>query len=595
MKTPNEVRVGIVVILALAVLLGGYFALKGTAWGAQKYYLKLDGAALISEGSDVRLQGVKIGTVQNVALDEQTQQPVLTLAIRGHEPQYSLYRSYKYAVRSNGIIGENYVDIQGAPKSGDATYTANDTSQIILAKSGGGLLDAGGAADQLTKDVSETLKNMNVTLDRLNTGVLSSGNQMKFAKALDGVAKLTANASKSFGANGVKVGLGDPQAQRALNATFNNAAIAANEAALAARDVRRLTNAAGGVLQQSSGVIGEAGGVLRDNRKQLNTLLVSLDRTTRNAADTVESVNFILKESNLDKSMKEISGSLERSARNVEDTTESFKGLGGEETQKELRTTLTALRESSEALRDTANSIKTFVADDDSKGQIKGTLTTLNTTAQTLAQTSENLRDATAGIKNIFGDTKVQDDVKAIPAELRRTLEATTSTAERLNNVLGGRRRSRDAAQTGDVEGTGNAGEDGRQGALLGGINFTARHLDKGENKNFGDIGFQTELFGGPFRVGLDEIGEGSRFTLQSGKFLGDNAAIRYGLYRSKLGVGADYRIGRFSLEANLYDPNQRSWNVYGGVRLTSGVELLLGRENRGSVRSNAIAVRLRP
>jgi ABC-type transporter Mla subunit MlaD len=389
--------------------------------------------------------------------------------------------------------------------------------------------------------------------------------------------------------------LGDPQAQRALNATFINAANAANEAALAARDVRRLTNAAGGVLQQSSGVIGEAGGVLRDNRKQLNTLLVNLDRTTRNAADTVESVNFILKQSNLDKSAKEISGSLSRAAKNVEDTTASFKGLSGEETQKELRTTLTALRESSEALRDTANSIKSFVADDNSQGQIKGTLTTLNTTANTLAQTSENLRDATAGIKNIFGDPKVQDDVKAIPAELRRTLEATTSTAERMNNLLGGRRRSRDAAQTGDADGTGNAGEDGRQGALLGGFNFTARHLNKSEDKNFGDIGFQTELFGGPFRVGLDEIGEGSRFTLQSGKFLGDNAAIRYGLYRSKLGVGADYRMGRFSLEANLYDPNDRSWNVYGGVRLSRGVELLLGRENRGSVRSNAIAVRLRP
>jgi hypothetical protein len=222
-------------------------------------------------------------------------------------------------------------------------------------------------------------------------------------------------------------------------------------------------------------------------------------------------------------------------------------------------------------------------------------LTTLNTTANTLAQTSENLRDATAGIKNIFGDPKVQDDVKAIPAELRRTLEATTSTAERMNNLLGGRRRSRDAAQTGDADGTGNAGEDGRQGALLGGFNFTARRLNKGEDKIFGDIGFQTELFGGPFRVGLDELGEGTRFTLQSGKFLGDHAAIRYGLYRSKLGVGADYRMGRFSLEANLYDPNDRSWNVYGGVRLSRGVELLLGRENRGSVRSNAIAVRLRP
>ncbi len=591
MKAGQEIRVGMVVVVALAIVLGGYFALRGVGWGSQQYFLRLNGAALIAEGNDVRLQGVKVGVVQSVSLDPATQQPLLTIAVKQNDPQFSLYPSYKYSVRPSGIIGENYVDIQGKPTSGDIAYKANDSSQVIPAAASAGLLAAG---DKVAQDVQATLKNLNVTLDRINKGVLSYDNQVKLAKALEGVAKLTTEASKTFGPGGAKIRFGDPQAQRALNATFINAAIAANEAAMTARDVRKLTAAAGGVLRQTGGVMEQAGGVIGDNRKQLNSLLTNLDRTVTNAAGTIESVNFILKNSDMENSAKEISGSLTRAAKNVEDTTAAFKGLGDEKTQEDLRATVSALRASTEALRDTTNSVKKLLADDTSQGQMKGTMTALNTTANTLAETTANLRDATAGIKNVLGDQKVQDDFKAIPAELRRTLEATTSTAERINGLLGGRRRNREVQQ-GSGGGEESAGVNQRTGSLMSGFDFTARHLTEGREKNFGDLRFQTELFGGPFRVGLDEIGEGTNFTLQTGKYLGENAALRYGLYRSKLGVGAEYRTGRFSLEGNLYDPNERSWNVYGGLQISRSLELLIGREKRGDVRSNAIGVRLRP
>ncbi len=590
MKAANETRVGLVVIIALVLIVGGYFALRGVGLGAQQYYLKLDGAALIAQGNDVRLQGVKVGVVQDVSLDPGTQKPLLTLAIQRNDPPFSLYRSYKYAVRSSGIIGENYVDIQGTPVSGDEAYIPNDKSQLIAARSAAGLADVGERADAIAGDVQQTLKKLNTTLDRINSGVLSANSQAKLVSALDGVAKLTNQASKSFGPNGIKVGLVDPQTQRALNATFINAAVAANEAALAARDVRKLTAAAGGVLSQSGNVIAQAGGVLSDSRGQLNKLLTNLDRTTSNAADTIESVNFLVKNSGFEKGAASAFGSLNRAAKNIEDTTENFKGLSDEQTQKDLRATLTAMRESTEALRDTTNSIKSFVADDGSQTQLKSTLVTLNTTASTLAETTTNLRDATAGIKNIFADEKLQSDAKAIPAELRKTLEATTATAQRLNGFLGGRNKPRDASQSGAAEKSGAL-----SGGLLDDLSFTARHLSQGDERNFGDVRLHTELFGAPFRIGLDEIGEGSKFTLQSGRFIGDNAAIRYGLYRSKLGLGAELRQGRFSLEGNYYDPNRRSGNVYGGVRLSPKIELLVGRENRGDVRSNAIGVRLRP
>lgn len=585
MRAGNEARVGIVVVTALVLLIGGYFALRGIGLGAQSYYMRLDGAALIAEGNDVRLQGVRVGLVQSVTLDPATQQPILTLAIRRNDPPYSLYRSYDYTVRSSGIIGEYYVHIEGIPQTGDIAYPPNDPSQVILAEAGTSLMDVSERADAIAGDVRKTLQNLNITLDRINKGVLSYDNQIKLATALEGVAKLTTQAGKSFGPGGVRVGFGDPQTQRALNATFINAALAANEAGLAAREVRRVAAGAGGVLDQTGGVMREAGGLVADNRVQIQRLLVSLDRTTSNAADTLESVNFILSNSNLQDTSREISGSLTRAARNVEDATESLKILGDEQTQEDVRATITALRESTEALRDTTAGVKGFFGDAENQGQVRETLATLGTTATTLAETTANLRDATAGLKNILGDENVQSDFKAIPSELRATLEATRSSAERINNLLGGRSRRNTDPQRAGLRG----------GSIMDGFDFTYRHLPDGDKKNFGDIRFQSEFFGGPFRVGLDEIGEDTSFTLQTGRFFGENAAIRYGLYRSKLGVGADWRQGRFSLEGNLYDPNERSWNVYGGVRLSPQLEVLLGREKRGDVNTNAIGLRLRP
>jgi hypothetical protein len=59
MKTGNEARVGVVVVAALALALSGYFFLRGTARGADLYYLRINGPATIAQGNDVRLQGVK--------------------------------------------------------------------------------------------------------------------------------------------------------------------------------------------------------------------------------------------------------------------------------------------------------------------------------------------------------------------------------------------------------------------------------------------------------------------------------------------------------------------------------------------------------
>jgi hypothetical protein len=355
-----------------------------------------------------------------------------------------------------------------------------------------------------------------------------------------------------------------------------------------------------------------------------------------------QSLTFIVQKGGLKENTKATFDALRHAAQNVEATTAGFKTLASDPTtQKSLRSTLVSLQQTTEALRDTAQAVKSVATDPATQNQVKGILASLNTTASTLqattetlrdttaglkgsltataenirdttaglkgslTATAENIRDTTAGLKNVVGDAQVQSDLKAIPAELRRTLVATSATAERINSLLGGRTRKATTKEPTDGKDTPAAQTTKPRAQAPSGLSFTYRHFGdfsgdprEGadiEGHDYGDIDFNTELLGGPFRIGLANIGEGSDLTLQTGRFIGKNAALRYGLYRSKLGAGAEYRTGRFSLEGNLWDPNHSSYNAYLGFQVTPNFEILAGRESIRGTHTNALGIRVRP
>ncbi|MDF2439400.1 MAG: phospholipid/cholesterol/gamma-HCH transport system substrate-binding protein [Abditibacteriota bacterium] len=599
MRVANEVRVGIVVVLALTLMLSAYFFLRGVGFGAELYYVRLNSAATIAAGNDVRLQGVKVGQVQEVTLDPQTQKPLLTLAIKRQQPAFKLLQNYRYSVQSSAVIGESYVDIRGDFDPNAPVYSAGNPAQIIPGTGSAGIAGITDQATLLAQELRSTLQKFNVTIDRVNKGVLSYENQTKLARTLDNVTRLSRDVGQAFGPQGIRFGFGDPRAQRGLNEALINTAALSRQAQGLARDAQSVISQANVAARNVTALTASGRDVVQENRGQLRRLLTTFDRTAQNVAGLTETLDFALRQGGFKENAQIAFQSLRRSAENVEAATAGFRALTSDpQAQNDLRTTLTALRESTEALRATAQTISGAIADPQLQGQLKTTLQTLSATAATLQTTTENLRVASEGLKNIAGDSKVQEDIKALPAELRGTLVATRATAERVNALLGGR-RNRNAPNAGGT--TPGTLEPPRSGYVPGGFDFTYRHFADGatangiRSRNFGDITFNAELFGSPFRAGLANIGEGTDLTLQTGRFLGKNGALRYGLYRSKLGVGADYRAGRFSIEGNLYDPARRSMNIYGGVRLTPEIEIIAGREHGRGVRTNSIGVRLTP
>lgn len=595
MKNGNEARVGVVVVGALALMTAGYFFLRGIAPGADNYYLRLSGPANVTPGNEVRLQGVKIGRVQSVALDSATQTPLLQLAVA---PSH-LLKDYEYSVRASSLVGEQYVDIRGPFTTGAPQYTPGDT---IVGKAAVGLADLGNSAQDLSRDVSATLKKLNVTLDRVNSGVLSSQNQVKLATALDNVAKLTQRAQSGFGPQGIRITLGDGAAQNNLNRTLASTAQAAenlNRTIGGSRSqldatLNNLNRASGNAVRLTNGL----NGTLGENRAQLKTLLINFDRTAKNAADLTENLNFIVSKGGLRENASAAFGSLNRAAKNFEDSTANFKKLTDDKaTQDNLKGTVAALRQTTEALRDTATAIQTSINDPVTREEIRSTLASLSQTAKNLETTTANFSVASEGVKNVLGDPQVQSDLKQTVANLNGTLVATRGAAERIGGLLGGRRKKNDGATETTVDGKTKKRDDAST-RLPQGVDFTLRGLRRTPgtgSRLFGDVTLNTELFGAPIRTGFSSIGDGTDFTLQGGKYIGRDAAIRYGLYRSKLGIGAQLQRGKLSLEGNLYDLNNRSANLYLGLQLSKSLEIIAGQEKLGGVRTNAVGVRIRP
>jgi len=593
MRFGNEARVGFVVVLALATALVGYFFLRGIGPGADLYTIRLSGAGAIAKGNDVLLQGIKVGTVREVGLDATTQRPLVTIAIQKASPPFKLLKSYRYTVQPSGLIGENYVDIRGAFDPATPLYAANDTSQQIPGVASPGIAGLTESASQISGQLGKTLQKVNVTLDRVNKGLLSYDNQVKLTRTLDAVSKLSVSARQAFG----------PQTQRLLQQTLSNTSQASAEGVVAARNLRVLTGQAGGTVNglsrqasglftQVGGLVNQAGGIISENKGELKQLLASFRSTAANAAGLTQQLTYLVRDSKLTENSQIIFGSLRRTAENAEATSASLRKLSDDPTlAASLRSTLASLRTSTESLSVTAASIQNLVGDKTTQAQLKATLSTFAATATTLQATTQNLLATTEGLKNIASDPQVQSSIKAIPNELLGTLQATRATAERINGLLGGRRNRNGAAGATQAAPANLSSQDG-------GFSFTLRHLsdkDSRGNDTFGDVDFRGELFGSPLRAGLSDIGEQTGVTLQTGQFIGRNGAVRLGAFRSKVGVGLDYQLGRLRFEGNLYDPNRRSYAVYGGYRLTPQVEVLVGGEDNRArgVRGASVGVRL--
>lgn len=148
-----ETLIGAAVIAVAALFLT--FAYTSTGAGAVSGYevmAKFNRADGVNIGSDVRLSGIKVGTVSKLDLDPMTFNAVVTIAL---ENRVQLPDDSSVRITSEGLLGNQYLSIEpgGSPDKikpgGEIEYTQGAVDLIgLLGKAvfGGGAAPGGSTA-----------------------------------------------------------------------------------------------------------------------------------------------------------------------------------------------------------------------------------------------------------------------------------------------------------------------------------------------------------------------------------------------------------------------------------------------------------------
>ena len=119
----SQLRVGALVLVASAMLIGLIFLMSGSSGGlfARKLVLRsyFENAAGLKDGAPVTLEGVTIGNVIHVrVIPERNPTPVEVTMRVGHEYLRDLHTDSTASINQAGVLGDSYVDISSANASG---------------------------------------------------------------------------------------------------------------------------------------------------------------------------------------------------------------------------------------------------------------------------------------------------------------------------------------------------------------------------------------------------------------------------------------------------------------------------------------------
>jgi phospholipid/cholesterol/gamma-HCH transport system substrate-binding protein len=131
-----ETLIGAIVVMVAAAFL--FFAYTSTGSGSVSGYdvqARFTSADGISPGTDVRLHGIKIGTVSALTLDPKTYMAIAHLSVRN---DVQLPDDSAVKITSSGLLGNSYIAIQpgGSDKNlkpgGELTNTQGSVDLMSL-------------------------------------------------------------------------------------------------------------------------------------------------------------------------------------------------------------------------------------------------------------------------------------------------------------------------------------------------------------------------------------------------------------------------------------------------------------------------------
>ncbi|MFA0753311.1 MAG: hypothetical protein IMHGJWDQ_001082 [Candidatus Fervidibacter sp.] len=576
---------GVLILTGLAVLVGGIFWLR-SFWQWQRGYwfvVEFQKAMGLEAGSDVLVQGMRVGTVESVDLVPPNTVRVV-VRLEKSVPVYYPPAS-EITIRFGTLIGQPYVDI------------VNHTIGRVIAKGDKVKGIDPVSWEELVPQARELARSLNTLLGNPDFQRNLQQAVADLADAAQSLRRLLSSVSpqdlQQIAHNLRQLGerLNALASDRRLDASLGHIETTTRQLAALLSDPR-LRQGVPRAVQQAEQVLLSLRQLLADDalRKDLKTLAANLRESS-------EQLKRLLSEGGAGGELKqaltearqalaavrevvadpEVRMALKTTARNLAELTGR-----GHDTLTELEATLKQLREFAKNTQDdlakVAEHLRGITQDlDETLDAIKWLMTegglkeNLRQVGENLKATSENLKEATASVRELLTGEETKSSLKQGLKEVGATIAAVRQTAEQGRKVM----ERLDLAT--------------RWQSQVGTSLWTVPERDEIRGETWAVL--QNPLTPFSLLAGTYTAREGTRINLQIQGKLAAKSLWRFGVMRSKLGVGVGWSTDRWRLDVEAFDPDRWQVNSWLRWQLSPSILLRLGVEDLGRTRTFGIGV----
>lgn len=188
----SQLRVGILVMVAMAVLIGLIVLMSGNSGGlfARKLVMRsyFENAAGLKNGAPVTLEGVTIGNVTKIRVVPQREPTPVEVTLRvGYEYVDGLHATSTASIAQAGVLGDSYVDIN----SSTATGPPPAENAELKASGSPSIQDVIRTSKVSIEDLTRLMGKIEILVDSLNAGKGTAGQFIKNPELYNKISQLT--------------------------------------------------------------------------------------------------------------------------------------------------------------------------------------------------------------------------------------------------------------------------------------------------------------------------------------------------------------------------------------------------------------------
>jgi phospholipid/cholesterol/gamma-HCH transport system substrate-binding protein len=589
MQRSTEVKIGALVLVALALFIAVVFFLHPTGWfkRGMRFTIVVENAHGLRAGSEVYVQGVKVGVVKGISFRRDGKVAVRVLV----QEDVPIYSNSRFAIRIHPLLGQAYVSIE-----------APEVARGLKRLSSGATVR--GIEPVELEEVLPRAKTLVERLDRVATSLESLINDRTLQRSIRSVfndlsavaselrelvadKKLATSMARAVThiesvAEQLDQLTSDKGLRGALTMTLSNTAVATDSLKRLLSD-KRLSEGLPKLVANLERASSELHSLLSDKElrgslvkavnniekasQQLNELLSDKDliEDLRMALSNLNEASGALSQLLSDKELKaRVSDTLAKAEKLFE---AGSKGVGEfEKAISELRQLIAENRENikritakltelSEHLEETAKTVNWLLTEG-------GVGQNVAEAVASLRKSAENVRELTANLKEISSDEEFKKGVKQAMMKVAEASESIQNLAKRSEQLVT------------DIQ---------RPVSEFIRLRFqpSISIWHAGER----GIGDAEVVIASPYRrtfglIGVHDFTGKGYVNAQFGQWVSDSLALRLGAYRSELGAGVDWRFRGGTLSLNAYDASRPNYNAWLRLRLLDHLHLRIGVED---------------